>query len=55
LKPARQVGQFGADEAALKSRFTHWVETTFDPLEITLAQDSRTGPFCHGDTPGLAD
>ncbi|KGB81043.1 maleylacetoacetate isomerase [Rhodovulum sp. NI22] len=51
----RLTEQFGADEAAQKAWFTEWVETTFDPLEIMLAQDSRTGRFCHGDTPGLAD
>lgn len=47
--------QFGADDDAQKEWFTYWVETTFDPLEKMLAQDSRTGSFCHGDTPGLAD
>jgi maleylpyruvate isomerase len=47
--------RFGADEEAQKAWFAHWVETTFDALEKTLASDSRTGVFCHGDTPGLAD
>lgn len=46
---------FGADEQAQKQWFTHWVETTFDALEKTLASESQTGAFCHGDTPGLAD
>ena len=52
---SRLAEQFGADEAAQKTWFTHWVETTFDPLEIMLARDGRTGRYCHGDTPGLAD
>lgn len=46
--------QFGADEAAQKTWFTHWVETTFDALEVAL-QAPETGPFCHGAKPGLAD
>jgi maleylpyruvate isomerase len=47
--------RFGADEAAQKEWFTHWVATTFDAFEAMLARDSETGIFCHGDAPGLAD
>lgn len=47
--------RFGADEVGQKEWFTHWVATTFDALETTLARDAETGAFCHGDTPGLAD
>lgn len=47
--------QFGADEAAQKEWFTHWVTTTFDALETDLARNPATGRFCHGDTPTLAD
>ncbi|TNF19786.1 MAG: maleylacetoacetate isomerase [Rhodobacteraceae bacterium] len=47
--------QFGADEAAQKEWFTHWVTLTFDALETALAASPETGRFCHGDTPGLAD
>lgn len=46
---------FGADDEASGSWFRHWVDETFVPLEKMLAGDSRTGRFCHGDTPGLAD
>ena len=46
--------QFGAGEEGQKEWFTHWVRTTFDALEEAL-QDARTGRYCHGDTPGLAD
>jgi maleylpyruvate isomerase len=46
---------FGADEAAVNAWFTHWVHATFQPLETTLAQNSETGTFCHGEQPGLAD
>lgn len=51
----RLTEQFGADEESQKFWFVHWVETTFDPLETMLAEDDRTGRYCHGDTPGLAD
>ncbi|WPZ15125.1 maleylacetoacetate isomerase [Nitratireductor rhodophyticola] len=56
LRVLNYLGEtFGADEGALKTWFTHWVRTTFDALETTLARDAATGRFCHGDTPGLAD
>ena len=35
--------------------YRHWVETGLDVVERQLAGDPRTGRFCHGDTPGLAD
>ena len=44
--------QFGADEAAQKAWFTHWVTTTFDALEATLTSETA---FCLTDDPGLAD
>lgn len=47
--------RFGASEDGQKEWFTHWVATTFDALETMLACDPRTGAFCHGDVPGLAD
>lgn len=46
---------FGADEAATTAWFRHWVAETFAALEAMLAGDRRTGRFCHGDAPGLAD
>ena len=46
--------QFGGDEDAKKAWFTHWVETTFDALELAL-QSPATGRFSHGDTPTIAD
>lgn len=51
----RLADQFGAGEAAQKAWFTHWVETTFDAFEAMLVSDRRTGAFCHGNAPGLAD
>lgn len=47
--------EFGADDAAVRRWFTHWVDTTFGPLETMLAGSDDTGAFCHGDVPGLAD
>lgn len=47
--------QFGADEQAQKEWFTHWVETTFDAIEAALVQSEKTGIYCHGDTPTMAD
>jgi len=46
---------FGADDEAAAAWFRHWVDETFVPLEKMLAQDPRTGRFCHGNRPGLAD
>ena len=46
---------FSADDEAVAAWFRHWVAATFTPLETMLAGDPRTGRFCHGETPGLAD
>ena len=35
--------------------YRHWVESGLDAVERQLAGHPRTGRFCHGDTPGLAD
>lgn len=35
--------------------YRHWVEVGFAALERMLAGDDRTGRFCHGDAPGMAD
>lgn len=47
--------RFGADEAAQKDWFLHWLTLSFDALETQLSQDRATGLFCHGDTPTMAD
>ena len=46
---------FEADEAAVGSWYNHWISTGFVGVEATLANDVRTGSFCFGETPGLAD
>jgi len=45
----------GQDEAAVETWYNHWIAEGFGALERLLAEGGRTGRFCHGDTPGLAD
>lgn len=45
----------GQDEAAVATWYNHWIAEGFAAIEARLAQDSRTGRFCFGDAPGLAD
>lgn len=47
--------RYGAADAQVVDWFQHWVKETFEPLERILADDAKTGLFCHGDTPTLAD
>ncbi|MCD0246695.1 maleylacetoacetate isomerase [Xanthomonas melonis] len=43
-------------DATRRQQWTRlWMERGFAALETQLARDARTGRFCHGDTPGLAD
>jgi maleylpyruvate isomerase len=56
LRVLNQLGaQFGAGDDAVAQWFAHWVTETFDAIEATLAGSSKTGRFCHGDAPTLAD
>jgi maleylacetoacetate isomerase len=45
----------GHDEAAVKSWYNHWIADGLAAFETLVADDDRTGTFCHGDEPGLAD
>jgi maleylacetoacetate isomerase len=45
----------GHDEAAIGVWYNHWIDAGFAALEPLVAADRRTGAFCHGDSPGLAD
>ena len=47
--------ELGADAAAEKRWYQHWVAEGFTAFEALLAGSRATGRFCHGDTPGLAD
>ncbi|MGH6969343.1 MAG: maleylacetoacetate isomerase [Stellaceae bacterium] len=44
----------GHDEKTIETWFNHWIRLGFEALEPLLC-DARTGEFCHGDAPGLAD
>jgi len=46
---------FGQDEQAIGTWYNHWIDAGFQALEQLLADDARTGAFCHGDAPSLAD
>ena len=46
---------FGASDAQKNAWYRHWVEVGLAAVEARLAGDVRTGEFCHGDTPTLAD
>ena len=48
-------GTLGLDQAAKDDWYRHWVQTGLQAVEAMLAADRRTGAFCHGDQPGLAD
>lgn len=43
------------DEATRATWYRHWITLGFTAIEAILANNSATGVFCHGDTPGLAD
>lgn len=47
--------ELGADEAAEKRWYQHWVAEGLGAFEALLAGSADTGRFCHGDAPGLAD
>lgn len=44
----------GHDEKTVEAWFNHWIRLGFEAIEPML-RDRRTGDFCHGDAPGLAD
>lgn len=48
-------GPLAQPEEAVQSWIRHWIAEGFEALEALLVDDDRTGQFCHGDEPGLAD
>jgi maleylacetoacetate isomerase/maleylpyruvate isomerase len=46
---------FGLSEEQKARWYCHWVERGLQAVEKMLARDCRTGRFCHGDAPTLAD
>lgn len=47
--------EFGADEPAKRKWMHAWMDAGLAALERMLADDPRTGEYCHGDAPTLAD
>lgn len=47
--------ELGLDEETRMTWIRHWNDTASDALEAMLAADPRTGKFCVGDTPTIAD
>jgi maleylacetoacetate isomerase len=45
----------GHDETAIATWYNHWIDVGFQAFERLLVSDLRTGVFCHGDRPGVAD
>ena len=45
----------GHDETAIAMWYNHWIDAGFQAFERLLVGDARTGAFCHGDRPGIAD
>ena len=49
------VREMKVGEEAKNAWYRHWVEEGLAVVERRLAGDPRTGRYCHGDTPTLAD
>jgi len=49
------VGELGCDEHAKLAWYRHWVARGLDAFERWQASSDATGPYCHGDSPTLAD
>ncbi len=47
--------EMGLDEAARTKWLRHWLDTAAQAVEELLADDPRTGRFCVGDAPTIAD
>jgi glutathione S-transferase len=45
----------GLDEETRMNWIRHWNDTASEALEAVLASDPRTGKFCVGDSPTVAD
>ena len=49
------VGVLKVSEEQKNQWYAHWVDEGLKALEARLATDLKTGRFCHGETPTLAD
>ncbi|MFZ6749439.1 maleylacetoacetate isomerase [Undibacterium sp. Ren11W] len=49
------TGTLGISEEQKNTWYQHWCMTGLSALETKIAADPRSGKFCYGDTPTLAD
>ena len=49
------TGTLGVSEPQKDGWYRYWCDVGLEALETELARDGRTGRFCHGDVPTLAD
>jgi maleylacetoacetate isomerase len=49
------TGQLGLSEEQKNAWYRHWVEVGLAAVEARLVDHPRTGKFCHGDQPTIAD
>lgn len=49
------TGTLGISEEQKNSWYQHWCMAGLSALETKIAADPRSGKFCYGDTPSLAD
>ena len=47
--------ELGVSEEQKTAWYRHWITLGLGAVEAMLANEPRTGRFCHGDTPTLAD
>lgn len=47
--------ELGVNDAQKNAWYRHWIAIGLSAVESMLATDPRTGLFCHGDAPTLAD
>ena len=45
----------GHDQSTIETWYNHWIAAGFEAFERLLTGDRRTGEFCDGDRPGVAD
>src|SRR6476646_4454667 len=45
----------GVTEEQKDAWYRYWIDVGLEALETRLSRDARTGRFCHGDEPTLAD
>ena len=49
------TGTLGATDAQKDGWYRYWCDVGLEALETQLAREASTRPFCHGDTPTMAD